>query len=187
MNSFSLLKPAFKKIRRVFSVRSRFVLWLLVFGSLIVSGVIYYGLYRFLEYVGRAPMLGEYFGPLIGGLLVSKLMEMLLLTLFFMVLFSSIISALSAFFLNEELPVLMASPQPIGRVFRSRFLMMTMESSWMVIAFFLPALLAFATALKASLTAYLIYPLFLGIFILLPNVCGAFFALLLGKFSSSYQ
>jgi ABC-2 type transport system permease protein len=182
MNSFSLLKPAFKKIRRVFSVRSRFVLWLLVFGSLIVSGVIYYGLYRFLEYVGRAPMLGEYFGPLIGGLLVSKLMEMLLLTLFFMVLFSSIISALSAFFLNEELPVLMASPQPIGRVFRSRFLMMTMESSWMVIAFFLPALLAFATALKASLTAYLIYPLFLGIFILLPNVCGAFFALLLGSF-----
>ncbi|MDN5279264.1 MAG: type transport system permease protein [Clostridiales bacterium] len=182
MNSFQLLTPAFKKIKRVFSLRSRFVLWLLVGGSLLVSGVIYYGLYRFLDYVGRAPMLGETIGPLIGGLLVSKLLEMLLLTLFFMVLFSSIISALSAFFLNEELPVLMASPQPIGRIFRSRFIMMTLESSWMVIAFFLPALLAFATALKAEPMAYLIYPVYLGFFMLLPNICGGFFALLLGTF-----
>ncbi|MEW6711592.1 MAG: hypothetical protein AB1403_17345 [Candidatus Riflebacteria bacterium] len=157
-------------------------MFLLSFGSLIVTGVIYYGLYRFLDYVGRAPMLGETFGPLVGGLLVSKLLEMLLLTLFFMVLFSSIISALSAFFLNEELPVLMASPQPVSRIFRSRFLMMSLESSWMVIAFFLPALLAFATAMKANLIAYFIYPFYIGFFLLLPNICGGFFALMLGSF-----
>lgn len=182
MNSFSLLTPALKKIKRVFSIRSRFVLWLLIIGSLLVSGTIYYGLYRFLDYVGRAPMLGDTFGPLIGGLLVSKLLEMLLLTLFFMVLFSSIISALSAFFLNEELPVLMASPQPIGRIFRSRFIMMSLESSWMVLAFFLPALLAFATALKAGGIAYILYPVYLSFFMLLPNICGGFFALMLGSF-----
>lgn len=182
MNSFQLLNPAFKKIKRVFSRRSQFVLYLLLLGSLLVSGVIYYGLYRFLDYVGRAPMLGETLGPIIGGLLVSKLLEMLLLSLFFMVLFSSIISALSAFFLNEELPVLMATPQPISRIFRSRFIMMTIDSSWMVIAFFLPALLAFATALDARPIAYLIYPVYLSIFILLPNICGGFFALMLGTF-----
>ncbi len=182
MNSIQLLKPAFKKIRRVFSLRSRLILFILTSGSLIVTGVIYYGLYRFLDYVGRAPMLGETFGPLVGGLLVSKLLEMLLLTLFFMVLFSSIISALSAFFLNEELPVLMASPQPVSRIFRSRFLMMSLESSWMVIAFFLPALLAFATAMKANPVAYFIYPFYIGFFLLLPNICGGFFALMLGSF-----
>lgn len=127
-------------------------------------------------------MLGETLGPLIGGLLVSKLLEMLLLTLFFMVLFSSIISALSAFFLNEELPVLMVSPQPIAKIFRSRFFMMTMESSWMVIAFFFPALLAFATSMKAGAIAYFLYPVYICLFILLPNLCGAFTALLLGTF-----
>jgi ABC-2 type transport system permease protein len=107
---------------------------------------------------------------------------MLLLTLFFMVLFSSIISALSAFYLNEELPVLMASPQPIGRIFRSRFILMTFESSWMVMAFFFPALIAFATALNANAVAYFIFILFLAFFIILPNICGATFALLLGSF-----
>lgn len=182
MNSLQLLIPSAKKLKRVFAHRSQFVFWLLVLGSMLVSGVIYYALYRFLDYVGRAPMLGDTFGPLIGGLLVSKLLEMLLLTLFFMVLFSSIISALSAFFLNEELPVLMASPQSITKIFRSRFIMMTVESSWMVLAFFLPALLAFATALKAKPTAYLVYPIYLAIFVLLPNICGGFFALLLGSF-----
>jgi ABC-2 type transport system permease protein len=182
MNSFQLLSPSLKKIKRIFSARSKSILWLLVGGSMLVAAVIYYGLYRFLDYVGRAPMLGETFGPIIGGLLVSKLLEMLLLTLFFMVLFSSIISALSAFFLNEELPVLMVSPQPIAKIFRSRFLMMTMESSWMVVAFFLPALLAFATALNAQPVAYVLFPLYIGIFILLPNICGAFAALLLGSF-----
>lgn len=182
MNSLQLLAPALKKTRRIFAIRSRLVLWLIALGSLTVAGAIYYGLYRFLEYVGRAPMLGETFGPIIGGLLVSKLLEMLLLTLFFMVLFSSIISALSSFFLNEELPVLMVSPQPITRIFRSRFIIMSIESSWMVIAFFLPALLAFATALKASFHAYLVYPFYLFFFILLPNVTGAFFALLVGAF-----
>ncbi|MGM0598514.1 MAG: putative ABC transporter permease subunit [Candidatus Rifleibacteriota bacterium] len=182
MNSFNLLTPALKKIHRVFALRKGPVLWLLFAGSILVTGTIYYGLYRFLEYVGRAPMLGETFGPVIGGLLVGKLLEMLLLTLFFMVLFSSIISALSAFYLNEELPVLMASPQPVGRIFRSRFILMTFESSWMVMAFFFPALIAFATALNANATAYFIFILFLAFFIILPNIFGASFALLLGSF-----
>lgn len=182
MNSISLVSPALKKLRRVFSLRNRTVLWLLLIGSALVAGAIYYGLYRFLDYVGRAPMLGEVLGPIVGGLLVSKLLEMLFMTLFFMVLFSSIISALSSFFLSEELLVLMSSPVPIGLIFRSRLLLMSAESSWMVVVFFMPALLAFASALQANWYAFLIFPFFLVCFILLPNLVGAFAALLMGAF-----
>lgn len=182
MNSFRLISPTLKKFKRVFAHRSRLVLTLISFGSLIITLLIYYGLYRFLEYVGRAPMLGETFGPILGALLVSKLLEMLFLTLFFMVLFSSIIAALSSFYLNEELPTLMASPLPIGMIFRSRLLLMTIESSWMVAVFFLPALYAFATALKADWAAYLLFPFFLLPAIILPNLAGGFTALALAAF-----
>lgn len=182
MNSLSLISPAFKKFKRVFSHRNRKVLTFLLIGSVIISFLIYYGLYRFLEYVGRAPMLGDTFGPILGGLLVSKLLEMLFLTLFFMIVFSSIIAALSSFYLNEELPTLMSSPLPISMIFRSRMLLMGIESSWMVIVFFMPALYAFATALKASWPAYLIFPFFLLFAILLPNLAGGFTALSLATF-----
>ncbi len=128
MNSLTLVSPALKKLKRVFSLRNRKVLTLITLGAILIATLLYYGFYRFLEYVGRAPMLGDTFGPVLGGLLVSKLLEMLFLTLFFMVLFSSIIAALSSLFLNEELPTLMSSPLPIGLIFRSRLLIMTVES-----------------------------------------------------------
>lgn len=182
MNSLTLVSPALKKLKRVFSLRNRKVLTLITLGSLLIAALLYYGFYRFLEYVGRAPMLGDTFGPVLGGLLVAKLLEMLFLTLFFMVLFSSIIAALSSLFLNEELPTLMSSPLPIGLIFRSRLLMMTVESSWMVLVFFLPALFAFATALNAGFLAYLIFPVFLLFFVLLPNLVGGFTALMLAAF-----
>ncbi len=182
MNSFQLVGPAIKKLRRVFSTRNRKVLYSLLLGSLILAGAIYYGLFRFLDYVGRAPMLGETLGPIVGSLLVSKLLEMLLMTVFFMILFSSVIAALSSLFLTDELTVLMSSPTSIGAIFRSRLILMTVESSWMVLIFFMPALLAFATALKANWIAYFIFPGFMFIFVLLPNLTGAIAALLLASF-----
>ncbi len=182
MNSLTLVTPALKKLRRVFSVRNRKVIWALGVGSLLLAFTIYYGLYRFLDYVGRAPMLGETLGPIVGGLLVSKLLEMLFMTLFFMILFSSIIAALSSLFLNDELTVLMSSPIPVGMIFRSRFILLSAESTWMVVIFFMPALLAFATALKAEWQAYFIFPVFLAAFVMLPNLTGAFASLLLAAF-----
>ncbi|MDD3148844.1 MAG: hypothetical protein PHD82_16240, partial [Candidatus Riflebacteria bacterium] len=63
-----------------------------------------------------------------------------------------------------------------------RLILMTAESSWMVVIFFMPALFAFATALKADWAAYLIFPFFMLFFILLPNLTGAMAALLLAAF-----
>ncbi len=137
---------------------------------------------RFLSYVYKAPLIGEAIGAIIGGLLVSKLLEMLFMSLFFMLLFSGVISALSILFLDTGLQSLMVSPQPLSRIFMSRFILLTFDSSWMAVVFFLPVFLAFANVLNSSSLAYLLFPIALFFFILIPNIIGAGGSLLLAAF-----
>ena len=110
-----LLYPSYKGLTQSLKKRSPKLI-----GALAISGVLlilglYYGLFRFLAYVVRAPMLGAIIGPMIGGLLVVKLLEMLYMALFFMVIFSSIIASFSAFYLDEELQLLFSSPLSSAR------------------------------------------------------------------------
>ncbi|HOT26879.1 MAG TPA: hypothetical protein PLU72_01745 [Candidatus Ozemobacteraceae bacterium] len=177
MNPNSLLFPTYRAF--VQSVRKRGARFaaLLAGGGVFTAFIIYFALYKFLAYVSKAPMLGAVIGPMIGGLLVSKLLEMLYLALFIMIVFSSVIAAFSSFYLDDEIRLLMSSPIPSARIFWSRFVLMVGESSWMAAAFFLPVFLAFATAAQAPLWAYLIYPLYIFFFLLAPNLVGGLLAL----------
>ncbi|HOY67353.1 MAG TPA: hypothetical protein PLP29_10720 [Candidatus Ozemobacteraceae bacterium] len=177
MTASSLLYPNWRALVRSVEKRSPKFLALVTSGGLLTAFIVYYALYRFLEYVGRAPMLGAVVGPMIGGLLVSKLLEMLYLALFIMIVFSSVIASFSAFYLDDEIRLLMASPVSAARIFWSRFVQMVVESSWMAAAFFLPVFLAFATAADAPTWAYLIYPLYIALYLLTPNLFGALLAL----------
>lgn len=182
MNTLSLLKPSIKKLCRIFSARNQKLLFLILIGASIVSCGIYFGMAKFLAYVSKAPLLGDAFGAIIGGMLVSKLLEMLFMTMLFMLLFSGVISALSTLFLDDELHVLMVSPQPVSRIFMSRFLLLTFDSSWMAVVFFAPVFLAFATTLNAFWLAYILFPIALLFFVLIPNIIGASGSLLLAAF-----
>ena len=182
MNTFLLLKPSVKKLGRIFASRNKFfLLAILIFAGLLYA-CIYFGMARFLSYVSKAPIIGDAFGAIIGGLIISKLLEMLFMTLFFMLLFSGIISALSILFLDTELQPLMVSPQPVSRIFMSRLLMMTFDSSWMAVIFFIPVFLAFAKTLNAFSLAYICFPIALLLFILIPNIIGAGSSLLIAAF-----
>ena len=182
MTLFSLLTPSFKRFLRVFSARNRKLLFLILIGSAIVSWGIYFGMAKFLAYVSKAPLMGDTMGLIIGGMLVSKLMEMLFMTLLFMLLFSCVISALSILYLDNELQTLMVSPQPVGKIFMSRFSLMVFDSSWMAIVFFSPVFLAFATTMNAYWVAYLLFPIALLFFVLIPSIVGAGGSLLLASF-----
>lgn len=177
-----LITPALTKNKRSFTTKGKLKMFVLLLGGIAIALTVYFSLLWFLNHVARAAILGDTLGPIIGRMLVSKLLEMLLLTMMFMVLFSSLVAAISSLFIDEELTVLMTSPQNITTIFRSRFLIMTFESSWMVIAFFMPALLAFATTLQSSLLSCMIFQFFLLLFILLPNIAGAFVAIILANF-----
>ena len=182
MNIFSLLKPSIKRFSRVFSLKNKNVLLSILIGASLFYVGIYYGMTRFLGYVSKAPLLGDAFGVIIGGLLMSKLLEMLFMTMFFMLLFSGVISALSILYLDPELQTLMVSPQPLSRIFMSRFILLTFDSSWMAVVFFSPVFIAFAKTLNAFWLAYLLFPIALFFFVLLPNMIGAGGSLLLASF-----
>ncbi len=129
MNTISLLKPSIKRFLRVFSLKNKSVLFSILIGASIFYIGIYYGMARFLGYVSKAPLLGDAFGVIIGGMLLSKLLEMIFMTMFFMLLFSGVISALSILYLDPELQTLMVSPQPLSRIFMSRFILLTFDSA----------------------------------------------------------
>lgn len=177
-----LLIPAIKAFFRNVQKRNRFILGLVIAGGALLSIAVYYGLYRFLDYVGRAPMLGSIMGPFIGGMLVTKFLEMIYIALFFMVFFSSVIAAFSAFYLDSEITLLMASPVSVYRIFWARFTLMLVDSSWMALTFFIPIFFAFATAAKAPWWAYPIYPGYIFLYLLFPNIAGALLALMLASF-----
>ncbi|MBP5468515.1 MAG: hypothetical protein J6Z11_04650, partial [Candidatus Riflebacteria bacterium] len=74
------------------------------------------------------------------------------------------------------------SPQPLSRIFMSRFILLTFDSSWMAVIFFSPVFLAFAKILNAHWTAYIYFPIALLCFVLIPNMIGAGGSLLLAAF-----
>ena len=182
MNTLHLLKPSLKKIGRIFATRNKLFLVSIFICAAMLYACIYFGMARFLGYVSKAPIIGDAFGAIIGGLIISKLLEMLFMTLFFMLLFSGVISALSILFLDTELQPLMVSPQPVSRIFMSRLLMLTFDSSWMAVIFFVPVFLAFAKTLNSFSLAYICFPIALLFFILIPNIIGAGSSLLIAAF-----
>lgn len=157
--------------------------FVILFGAILFFAGIYIGMTRFLTYVSNPTILiGDSLARVIGGMLISKFLEMLLMTLSFMLLFSGVISALSILFLDTNLQTLMVSPQPVSKIFISRLIMLTFDSSWMAIVFFLPVFLAFAKTLNADYIAYLFFPITLFFFILIPNIIGAGGSILLAAF-----
>ncbi|MBF0499680.1 MAG: hypothetical protein HQM09_06080 [Candidatus Riflebacteria bacterium] len=177
----NLLTPSIIAFRRQAKLRRGKMLSALIAGGCITIFGIFFGLYMFLAYVIKAPMLGPILGPVIGSLIVNKLLEMIIVALFCMIVFSSIIAAFSVFYLDDEIRLLISSPVAIANIFWSRFVLMLVESSWMASIFFLPIFLAFCAASKAPFWAFFLYPVYLFIYLLLPNVLGGLTALILGS------
>lgn len=115
----------------------------------------------------------------IGPLLCRRLLDLVLLAILGVLLLSNVVTALSSFFLAEDLGLLVSTPIPARPLFASRFLMQVFTSSWMVVAFGLPTLLAFArvagtpwsyAAIVAALIPLLIFPASVGVAVTLMLV-----------------
>ena len=91
-----------------------------------------------------------------GDILAMKLLSMIIITLFALLIFSSIINSLSHYYLSRDLPLLHSLPVESKTIFMSRFLLSTFDSSWMVVAFSLPAFLSYGLIYEAGFLFYLI-------------------------------
>jgi ABC-2 type transport system permease protein len=114
----------------------------------------------------------------IGPLLCQRLLDLELMVLLSVLLLSNIVTALSSFFLAQDLQLLNAAPIPPRSLFGARFCEQIFHSSWMVLAFGLPTLLAFKTVAGTPLTygaiALVVLPL-----LVFPAAAGLLVALLL--------
>ncbi len=108
----------------------------------------------------------------LGEYLVRLGLSWLFLTFLSFLAFSALVTSLSTFFLSEDLRLLVAAPVSPDPLFYSRFLKTAGQSSWMVVTFLAPVLLAVGLVRCAGPGYWLAVPLTLLPFVTIPVALG---------------
>jgi ABC-2 type transport system permease protein len=132
-----------------------------------IFGVVFWLTWQLLDY----EELGDY--------LIRLGLSWLFLTFLSFLSFSAVVTSLSTFFLSDDLMLLLAAPIPRHRLFYSRFVRTAGQSSWMVVIFMGPILLAVGLARCAGMGYYLTAIATLVPFVLIPVALGSLTTLLL--------
>jgi ABC-2 type transport system permease protein len=115
----------------------------------------------------------------LGDFLLRIGLSWLFLTFLSFLAFSGVVTALSTFFLSEDLRLLLATPIAVRRLFFARFAKTMMQSSWMVVVFLLPVLLGVGVARCAPCMFYVTALLTVAPFCVIPVAAGTGTTLLL--------
>ncbi|HOG18561.1 MAG: hypothetical protein A4E73_02026 [Syntrophaceae bacterium PtaU1.Bin231] len=91
----------------------------------------------------------------LGDLLAVKLLSMVLLTFTALLIFSSIITALSKLYLSRDLMLVHSLPVAPRSIFLARWIESTVDSSWMVVLYSLPVFLSYGVVYGAGSFFYL--------------------------------
>ncbi|MPZ75092.1 MAG: hypothetical protein GEU77_01045 [Deltaproteobacteria bacterium] len=108
----------------------------------------------------------------LGPALAYQLLLIVLLTFLSMLLFSNLITALSAFFLARDLDLIMSTPLSQDLFYYSRLIITTANSSWMVLFFSLPIFAAYGAVFGGGILFYLWVILCLPLFLIIPASFG---------------
>ena len=90
----------------------------------------------------------------LGDLLAFKLLSMILITLFSLMIFSSILTILSKLYLSKDLFLVHSMPVSSYEIFGARWFETTLDSSWMVIVFTFPVFVAYGIVNQAGWIFY---------------------------------
>jgi ABC-2 type transport system permease protein len=123
-------------------------------GALVVIGMI--GLLFWGGIFGVSFRALSYFKSIegLGDILALKLLSMLLITLFSLLVFSSILTILSKLYLSRDLSLVHALPVPAHQIYTARWLESTVDSAWMVVLYTLPVFLSYGIIFGAGLPYY---------------------------------
>jgi len=139
--------------------------------GLLFLWALYSGFYRILAYLLRVPLLGP--------ILVVKLLSMIFLTFLAMLVFSNVITSFPTVYFSSDLPFLLSTPFPFHSIFGIKFLETLIYSSWMVVLAFCPFLLAYGKTYSLKVPFYLQVILVLIPFLVLAAGVGIIFSLIL--------
>lgn len=115
----------------------------------------------------------------IGDLLAGKLLGLAFLTFLMILVLSNVITALSTFFLSEDLELLVASPVESVKVYGARLAETIVDSSWMVALLAIPLLAAYGAVYAAGWRYYVLAVATLVPFLVIPAVAGTAATLIL--------
>ena len=115
----------------------------------------------------------------LGDYLLRLGLSWLFLTFLSFLAFSGVVTALSTFFLSEDLRLLLAAPVATRRLFYARFVRTVGQASWMVVVFLIPALLGIGLARCAPPAFYATAVLTVVPFAIIPVGVGTALTLLL--------
>src|SRR5947207_11990212 len=115
----------------------------------------------------------------LGDFLLRIGLSWLFLTFLSFLAFSGVVTALSNFFLSEDLRLLLAAPVSVRRLFFSRFTRSLSQASLMVVIFLLPVLLGLGIARCAPCIFYITALLTIVPFVVIPVAIGTAMTLLL--------
>ena len=144
-----------------------------IFGGigLIVCGALFQGSFWLTSRLESYDELGDY--------LLRLGVSWLFLTFLSFLAFSGVVTALSTFFLSEDLRLLLAAPVAVRRLCYARFVRTVGQSSWMVVIFLAPVLMGIGRARCAGLAFYLTAVLTTVPFAVIPVAAGTIVTLLL--------
>ena len=107
-----------------------------------------------------------------GDYLLRLGLSWLFLTFLSFLTFSGVVTALSTFFLSEDLRLLLAAPISQRRLFYARFTRTIVQSSWMVVIFLVPVLLGTGVARCAAPSFYATSLVTVVPFVVIPVAIG---------------
>ena len=115
----------------------------------------------------------------LGDYLIRIGLSWLFLTFLSFLAFSGVVSALSTFFLSDDLRLVVASPVSARRVFHARFARTLAQAAWMVVVFLVPVLTGIGLAKCAPWSFVAVATLTVAPFVVIPVGLGAAVTLLL--------
>jgi ABC-2 type transport system permease protein len=114
-----------------------------------------------------------------GDYLLRLGLSWLFVTFLSFLAFSGVVTALSTFFLSDDLRLLLAAPVAARRLFHARFARTVGQSSWMVVVFIVPVLIGVGAAHCAPPLYYPMSVLAVAPFVVIPVAIGTAVTLLL--------
>jgi ABC-2 type transport system permease protein len=108
----------------------------------------------------------------LGDYLLRVGLSWLFLTFLSFLAFSGLVTALSTFFLSDDLRLLLAAPVAARRVFHARFMRTLALASWMIVVFLVPLLLGVGIARCAPWSFYAMATLTIIPFTIIPVAAG---------------
>lgn len=107
----------------------------------------------------------------LGILLSLKIFQMAWITMFAMLIFSCMVSAVSTIFLSQDNEIIFAAPVTSPDIFSMRYITTSIYTSWMMIIFSIPIFAAYGTVFQAGI---LYWPLMLGTIIATAAIATTF-------------